>query len=348
MTSAYRFHEGVGERVPWQAKYLYPTQANRAWKTSVKIPPTNGSEFSSDNYGTSIEIRLPAQGYLDPANTTLSFDVELEVTDPAMANIRFQNGITSVFDRARLNYGSLSIEDLRKINLLSRMLGEAVGTNVNAGIDQNAITEGIGGTTWAMTETSQPALVNARLHSIQSANFATTASANPLKPVQGAGINSTNGNRQKRRYKLLVNFGLFTQPHLIPLKWMASQLSMFFDLATVADCMVQDSDTQLPGCKFKLSNVFLNAQLLEFDGTYDAAFLEGLRGDGVPIKFSTYVKTVLTPLTQTHRLILAFLLLIDGIRSRPRSTAPPLRRFKSRNATAPSNPSSPFRYPPGS
>lgn len=39
---------------------------------------------------------------------------------------------------------------------------------------------------------------------------------------------------------------------------------------------------------YTLSNVFFNAELLEFDSSYDAAFLEGLRGGGVPIKFSSW------------------------------------------------------------
>ncbi|KAI8906588.1 hypothetical protein DFJ77DRAFT_194553 [Powellomyces hirtus] len=154
MTSAFPFHEGAGESVRWQAKYLYPTQGNRAWKPSAESPSTNGSSFSSDNYGASIEIRLPTL----PFKTRMCFSIPPDY--PA-----------------------------------------------------------------------------------------------PSHPSQVDGL----------------------------------QLSIFRDLATVADCLVQDADTNLfLIASFTLSNIFLNCQLLEFDGTYDAAFLEGLRGDSVALKFSTW------------------------------------------------------------
>lgn len=316
MTSSYKFHDGVGEIVPHYARYQYPTQANKAWKTSVKIPPKNGSTFSSQQYGASINIDLPAQGYLHCANSTLSFDVEITPTagnEDKANHARFQNNIQSVFDRMRLTYGSLLLEDLRKPNVLVRMLTEATGNNVNQSLDQSALTEGIGGMTptidsqWgkSIVPVGTPGtapdlygspsvrLVNTRVYAIQSLNTSLSM-----------GITNGTGTANTRRYTVQLPFGIFQQNKLLPLKWMASQLTISLDLAPANECMVQDVDTSAPQAEYTIKNMFFNAELIEYDSSYDAAFLEGIRNGGVPIKFASWNTYVNSPQPSNNQTIL--------------------------------------------
>lgn len=92
MSSHYLFSDGVGEVVPFNAKYSYPTQASRTWKSVVKVQPKNGSSFTG-NGGTLIRFELPAQGYMNVRNSALTFDLNLAV-NAAGANARFQNNVS--------------------------------------------------------------------------------------------------------------------------------------------------------------------------------------------------------------------------------------------------------------
>jgi hypothetical protein len=46
---------------PWNARFSYPSQANKAEKLTPRIPPKNGSTF---NPGQQIFMDFPAQGYV--------------------------------------------------------------------------------------------------------------------------------------------------------------------------------------------------------------------------------------------------------------------------------------------
>ena len=96
--------------VPWNARYSFPSQANKAEKTTPRIPPKNGATFAS---GSTIRLEFPAQGYVNPLNTTLEFDVTIVAPGTLSTSaIRFQNNIQSIFSRGRLLYGSTPIEEL--------------------------------------------------------------------------------------------------------------------------------------------------------------------------------------------------------------------------------------------
>ncbi len=57
-----------------------------------RIPPKNGSNFQP---GQVIRLEFPAQGYVNPINTSLEFDVTLtDYTTPAGEIIRFQNNVS--------------------------------------------------------------------------------------------------------------------------------------------------------------------------------------------------------------------------------------------------------------
>lgn len=274
------------EALPHNARYTYPTMANYSTKSLMKIPPKNGQTLSSAG-GTNptCTIEFPAAGYLNTRNSFLSFDLVLFVDDAK--NVRVQNNIASIFKRGRFNYGSLPLEDIREMNVLVRMLTEGAGTATTGIVDQTAINEGIGGAHTVVTSTGTAnhlAWMNTRLNDIQSGGL----DVRDLTPA-GA-INSEPNTPRARRYQIQLPFGLLQQNKLLPLKWMGSQVSIELDLATWAECMTMEAGTYGTYSKnyYELRNVTFDAEILEFDGTYDAAILEGLRGPGVPIRFASW------------------------------------------------------------
>jgi hypothetical protein len=129
---------------PWNARYSYPSQANKSTKSTPRIPPKNGSAFEP---GQIMRLEFPAQSYVNPLNTVLEFDVVLfGPTNSGACAVRFQNNIQSIFSRVRLLYGSTPQEDLLQYGLLVRCLTEYTASSTTQTIDRSAITDGIGGT----------------------------------------------------------------------------------------------------------------------------------------------------------------------------------------------------------
>lgn len=289
MSSHYRLYDGMGEVIPFNARYSYPTQANRAWQSVVKIPAKNGFKFPSSQNPT-IRIELPAQAYLNTAESFLTFDLEFKLaTDgtpaqvPLSKSVRLQNGAQSWIKRARWVYGSLVGEDIREYNVLVRMLTEHTGTNSNSFPDQTSLSEGVGGITEAAASDGKIYLMNTRLDSIHCAN--------PEVPTGGSVVGVMN---KPRRYQVQLALGLFQQNKLLPLKWMASQLAIELELAPFAECCCTTTVGNA-GDYYEIQNPTFLASLVEFDGTYDAAILEGLRNGGLPIKFASWDHFRYTP-----------------------------------------------------
>ena len=107
--------------IPWNARYSFPSQANKSVKTTPRIPPKNGMDF---NPGQVIRVEFPAQGYVNPGNTTLEFDVTLIGSGASTGITRFQNNIQSIFNRVRLLYGATPLEDMINYNVIVRSLTE--------------------------------------------------------------------------------------------------------------------------------------------------------------------------------------------------------------------------------
>jgi len=130
---------------PWNARYSYPSQSNKATKLTPRIPPKNGTSFTP---GQIMRLEFPAQGYVNPLNTLLEFDVVMyaPVVSSGAWAIRFQNNIQSIFNRIRLLYGASPQEDILQYGLLVRCLSEWTGTNQMLNIDQGSIADGVGGT----------------------------------------------------------------------------------------------------------------------------------------------------------------------------------------------------------
>ena len=175
-------------------------------------------------------------------------------------------------------------------------------------MDQTGVSEGIGGiVTDCDSEEGAAAkygIVNVRQKYIQgdsSAIAATTAAHFTGGKGFGRAVNSTIGLSSQpfagapegatvRRYQISLGLGLFTQDKLIPTKFMASQLAIELTLEQNAGCIfVSDAGpnaTVTP--TYAIGNVNLIPEILNFDASYDSTFLQGLRTNGIPIKFSSW------------------------------------------------------------
>lgn len=276
--------------VPFNARYSFPSQANKAVKLTPRIPPKSGSSFTP---GQVIRLEFPAQGYVNPINTTLEFDVTIsDWGTPNNAVTRFQNNIQSIFSRVRLLYGATPIEDVINYNTIVRALTEWTATNQTNSMDHTSIAEGIGGVvvgTDGDASNNTFGLVNVRQAYIQGIDNSNGTA--PATPVFGNGGVKFGTCYATRRYQVNFALGLFTQDKLIPTKFMASQLAIELTLESAPACMITISGASAPSgtaATYSVSNVNLIPEILEFDASYDALFLQGLREGGVPIKFATW------------------------------------------------------------
>jgi len=317
MSSHFRWYPAESEIVvPWNARYSFPSQANKAIKMTPRIPPKNAQQFSPGNV---IRLEFPAQGYVNPGKTTLEFDVTLTYTpvDTDFSACRFQNNIQSCFSRVRLLYGSTPLEDIPNYNCIVRALTEWTSTDP-LGADQTSVTDGIGGVaptltgsltagsgTTALARTTNvgalvPVVGNVRQKMIHGVDL--RGVAGEATGLTGFGVvpngtaitalsdHATVASKDPtRRYQVQLALGLLTQEKLIPTKFMASQLAIEITLANPADCIYQAiAGSSAPAPTYLVSNVNLIPEILEFDASYDESFLRGLQGGGVPIKFSTW------------------------------------------------------------
>jgi hypothetical protein len=277
MASHFKWYPSDSEVVvPFNARYSFPSQANKAVKITPRIPPKNGGQLIANSI---FRVEFPAQGYVNPANTTLEFDVTLtDWQTPNGAITRFQNNIQSIFSRVRLLYGSTPIEDIINYNQVVRNLTEWTGTTQVGTMDQTSISDGIGGVVYGIEgytnysadpqnpNTKGPGsvsglrrhgMVNVRQFYIQgidnskNESYEATVADSKVTSDQitkvvskGTGCGAvpnkaTVSSRSTctRRYQVNLALGLFTQEKLIPTKFMASQLAIEFTLETDAGCI---------------------------------------------------------------------------------------------------------------
>lgn len=291
--------------MPWNARYSFPSQSNKAEKLTPRIPPKNGSNFAP---GQVIRVEFPAQGYVNPLNTTFEFDLTLHPSSTASQTVRVQNNIQSVFSRVRLLYGATPLEDVINYNHIVRALTEWTATNQNGVMDQTSIKEGIGGyvvdtdgTTSGLAggalASVKSGIVNVRqkfIHGISN----TTAAGSAANFTGGTGLGSTGdvnsasamnvAGAVTRRYQVNFALGLFTQDKLIPVKFMASQLAIEITLEQPQACLFCPSTnvatavsnviaTQNLGWvtspltvapTYSVGNVNLIPEILQFDASY--------------------------------------------------------------------------------
>jgi len=288
MSSHFKWYPSSEEVVvPWNARYSFPSQANKAVKITPRIPPKNGAIFTP---GQVIRLEFPAQGYVNPINTTLAFDVTLQGYGTAGTSVvRFQNNIQSIFSRVRIMYGSTPLEDIINYNQVVRNLTEWTATNQNGTVDQLSVAEGIGGHMHTgIKALATVGAVSTRSKRIQGIDNSTTGGFGvvPNNSANGTGL---SGTCCSRRYQVNLGCGLLMQDKLLPVKFMASQLAIELTLEQAAACIFTVQGTGvIPEPTYAVNNVTLIPEILEFDASYDAMFLRGLQEGGVPIKFSSW------------------------------------------------------------
>ena len=262
-----------------------------------------------------VRLEFPAQGYVNVRNTTLEFDVTLYAPATPQGQTRFQNDIQSIFSRLRILYGGTPLEDIIDYHYVRRMMTEWTGTNQNGLMDQSSIANGIGG---QMIQTDGGGTVSGHvnvrqkmIHGYSGAPPVATSTpvvvATPADFTAGLQFDGVGDNTQNpagvigltpvtRRYCVQLGAGLLNQDKLIPTKWMASQFAIELTLANAADCIYSPSAVPFGGNTitpvtpptYAVSNVNLIPEILQFDPSYDEAFLQGLKSGGVPIKFASW------------------------------------------------------------
>lgn len=304
MSSHYKWYPSTEEVVvPWNAQYEFPSQANKAIKITPRIPPKNGAVFKP---GEQIRLEFPAQGYVNTANTTIEFDVELisplqAGTPSSLTSYNwtcfFENNIQSIFNRIRILYGSTPLEDLINQNYLVRNLTEMTAHEGSV-LGPCSINEGIAGAsinTQRFGGTPSYALVNGRQSFIQGTTCTSVTAPAPANFTLNflnvpCKTNTTNPG-STRRYQVQLVAGLFQQGKLLPVKYMASQLAIEITLEQPKNCIITRSvgvNNPLSDPTFVVSNVNLIPEILEFDSSYDQQFLQGLVSGGVPLQFSSW------------------------------------------------------------
>jgi hypothetical protein len=297
MSQHFRQYPSADDNViPWNATYPFPSLANKALKITPRIAPKNGSVFQP---GNTIRLEFPAQGYVDPRHTTISFDLELNgyglvATSSNLWKVWLQNNITSIIKRIKLSYGSITLEEIIDAGYLFRQIQEL--TTSAALPDQNSITSGVG----YAEDLFNGGPINVRLVNQGITKLtATTANAYP----NTIGTTATN-TVTTRRYQITVPLGMFVQEKLIPTMWMASQLNVEIVLAPAVECIMTNTAYDNNAVyaapagtpSYQLKNVVLLPEVLMFDASYDKLFLEGLQQQGIPIQFSSW-NTYYLPIT---------------------------------------------------
>lgn len=319
--------------IPWNARYAFPSQANKTNKSTPRIPPKNGSYFQP---GQTIRLEFPAQGYVNPQNTTLIMDVVMNVPTTSLAAAggspgldllgfacRFQNNIQSIFQRVRVLYGGTVLEDMNNYNTIVRCLTEWTANSPHMTMDQSTINEGIGGVvmdyplnngvgTALLPSVVAPFNVRQKfIHGVGSTNAATIINNSGIAGKQGAS-NAPPGYTAigdytpiTQRYQIQFALGLFSQGKYLPTKFMASQLAVEITLEQSQYCLFTDTSntgSAVVGTSptYGVGNVILLPEILEFDPSYDAIFLKGLQEGGVPIKFSTWNTYIFSTAAQSN------------------------------------------------
>lgn len=287
--------------MPYFARYKFPDQTTKNQKRTMKFNPVNNQAVFSS--GSTVRFQLPSTGYLNPANTYLRFNARIVTTAGAYARgtegspntavqgaVEFQQGIESIFRRRRLTYANTPWEDFQDANILSRIFIEALcpsGSNTSI----STMIQGIGPSKrfYSLATTLATSLTPSPFHwNYLRSNYHAT-SVNEVD--QSNGLNDVGS--VARAYAIPINFGLFQQKNLIPLQYMAGQLTLEYEIADAVDCVVwaigNGSSAAVPtSCRVDIANVELVTELLNFDAAFEEAVFRILKTGGLPLFFQSW------------------------------------------------------------
>ena len=272
MSSTFKFHSQVGEVVPWQANYTFPTQSTQVSKSTVKLPAKTGFTYKEN---TTARIEFPSDNYLNVLNSVLLFDI----TTGGGTRMFQRGGAHNAIKRLRIMYGSLVIEDIQDYKTLVRIMTEA-GVQQDYATSSGSILDG-------MYDTFELApgagSLSAYTAGVTNATITTTELGRFIQTPSTAAVALS---ATKRTYALNLMSGILTAEKLIPLKWMAAQLSIEVTFAGYNEAFIAGATNQ-DSSAYVIDNVQFLAEMVTFSDTYDAAFVAGLEV-GVPIKFSSW------------------------------------------------------------
>lgn len=181
------------------------------------------------------------------------------------SGLRLQDGgVHGMFRRLRVTYGGMVLEDIDDYNIISRML-------IDAGVSRSYL-HGAGA---ILEGTHATFLEDQKAYSGSSTSLV----------ISGA-IQGTDGLLSTRRYCFRPFSGLLQCKKLIPLKWMASALTVELTVANTLDYMFCPLAGSSP--TVTISNPVFMAELLNFDSAYDAGLYYGMKTMGVPLKFASW------------------------------------------------------------
>ncbi|MES2875518.1 MAG: hypothetical protein V4708_17470 [Bacteroidota bacterium] len=333
MAAHFRWTPEAPEVIPFHANFSYPEAANHSVKTTPRIQPKGGQvyypgntikvEYPAQGYvnfaNTVLEMDVTL---LVPGNALVSTGTSA-VTRGIV--VRFQNNIQSIFQKVSVKYGGQPFEEIEDYNVLIRCLTEWTSGNPSLCVDQGTITDGIGNTTIDIDHSGLHQYLPTRVKHIQGYSAFYQATPAAMSAPIGCGHTGIEGNiipgysipagttdgvawtTVTRRYTIQLMTGLTTQSKLGPVKYMASQLCFEIVLASPQSCIIAQFPTgvtttlydsymvALSGSNaYAVGNISLIPEVLEFDASYDAEFLAGLQGPGIPLKLScwrTYTST---------------------------------------------------------
>lgn len=219
---------------------------------------TGSQALDSSAKGRTISITLPSQGYLNPLESYLRFDLGItsKSTDVVCIAPRILNNAHTLFRRLRVLYGSLVIEDIQLYGALVRTLTnvavekeyqDAVG-GVLEGMGSDSTRGHLfhGGIRGAPNTTGANGVLGTSGNEAPLSYEATAATAAAADPAIGAtttwslpiggksailkSVTVTSSSAYKHTFTIQLASGLLTQQKLIPLKWLANQLTFELEL----------------------------------------------------------------------------------------------------------------------
>lgn len=197
-----------------------------------------------------------------------------------------KGGVHNLFQRLRVLYGSMPLEDINQYSTMSRQYSNwgiqrayhgSIGAILDGTVDSNMsspYSQNYGGDSYIATGSANPVLdaLNQGFDGCHD-SFAL------LKRSQGVNI-----EQQPRTFQVQLNSGILASQKLIPFKWMAAALRLEIDLTQSYQALITGGSDDV---QFKLTNLNMITELLEFNDLYDANFYGALKF-GIPLKFTTW------------------------------------------------------------
>lgn len=220
---------------------------------------------NGDNTTTQIEVTWINGDHNQITGTAVTKTLEFDVVFPMRLG---QHGGHSLIKRLRILYGGMVLEDIQEYSTLARILYD---TSVS---DDHLSSSGflLEGTSASTLKDSAPI-----------ADFSYAYSSNKNTDLMMSYL--SNAQTYKRQIILNAMSGILHAKKLLPLKWMAAQFAIEIELNSAEAAFIATTNGQID---YSIDKVAYLTEMVDFDSSFDYAFLTGLKTTGVPIKFSSW------------------------------------------------------------